>query len=416
MKQRIKVAAALVHDPAVLLLDEPFNGADPRQRLHMIELFRRLAAEGRTIIFSSHILEEVERLAERVLVVVGGRLAASGDFREIRRLMTDRPHTFTLRTSDDRRLAAALVAHESVLGVELGDGPPDRADVAARRVRARDADDRPLLRRHAARVAADRRVARGRLLLPGEPMIGIIAALTLRQLLGRGRTILLGLVALLPILLALVYRLGSEDTDQQEWVAQVLLDGLIVTILLPLLALVYGTAALGAEIEDGTAVYLLAKPVSRAQIILGKLLAAWAADGGDRARLGARGRRDRASAACRGTASCFGFAIALVAGSLVYSALFVMLSVVTSRALIAGLVYVFIWEGLINGLFAGTRLLSVRHYTLAVADIFVDLPRSVFDAKLGSVPAVGLMIAVGRRCRSGTRSAGCSGSRSARST
>ena len=71
-----------------------------------------------------------------------------------------------------------------------------------------------------------------------------------------------------------------------------------------------------------------------------------------------------------------------------------MLSVFTSRALIAGLVYVFIWEGLINGLFAGTRLLSVRHYTLAVADIFVDLPRSVFDAKLGSVPAVGLMIAV----------------------
>ena len=110
MKQRIKIAAALVHDPKVLLLDEPFNGADPRQRLQMMELFRRLAAEGRTLIFSSHILEEVERLAERVLVVVGGRLAASGDFREIRRLMTDRPHTFTLRTSGDRRLAAALVA------------------------------------------------------------------------------------------------------------------------------------------------------------------------------------------------------------------------------------------------------------------------------------------------------------------
>jgi ABC-2 type transport system ATP-binding protein len=121
MKQRIKVAAALVHDPAVLLLDEPFNGADPRQRLHMIELFRRLADEGRTLVFSSHILEEVERLAERVLVIVGGRLAASGDFREIRRLMTDRPHTFRLRTSNDRLLASALVANDSVLGVELGD-------------------------------------------------------------------------------------------------------------------------------------------------------------------------------------------------------------------------------------------------------------------------------------------------------
>ena len=120
MKQRIKVAAALVHDPSVLLLDEPFNGADPRQRLHMTELFRRLAGEGRTIVFSSHILEEVERLAERVLVIVSGRLAASGDFREIRRLMTDAPHTFVLRTSDNRRLAAALVGHESVVGVELG--------------------------------------------------------------------------------------------------------------------------------------------------------------------------------------------------------------------------------------------------------------------------------------------------------
>ena len=122
MKQRVKVAAALVHDPEILVLDEPFNGTDPRQRLHMTELFRRLGAEGRTILFSSHILEEVEHLAERVLVIVGGRLAASGDFREIRRLMTDRPHTFKLRTSADRRLAGALVAHESVLGVEIVDG------------------------------------------------------------------------------------------------------------------------------------------------------------------------------------------------------------------------------------------------------------------------------------------------------
>jgi len=121
MKQRIKVAAALVHDPRVLLLDEPFNGADPRQRLQMMDLFRRLAAEGRTLVFSSHILEEVERLAENVLVIVAGRLAASGDFREIRKLMTDRPHTFTLRTSDNRRLASALMSDQSVFGVELDD-------------------------------------------------------------------------------------------------------------------------------------------------------------------------------------------------------------------------------------------------------------------------------------------------------
>jgi ABC-2 type transport system ATP-binding protein len=121
MRQRIMLAAALVHDPPVLLLDEPFNGLDPRQRLHMTALLRELAAAGRAILFSSHILEEVERLADRVLVIHAGRLAASGDFREIRRLMTDRPHRFTIRSSDDRRLAAALIAGDAVMGAELGD-------------------------------------------------------------------------------------------------------------------------------------------------------------------------------------------------------------------------------------------------------------------------------------------------------
>jgi ABC-2 type transport system ATP-binding protein len=122
MRQRIKLAAALVHEPRILLLDEPFNGMDPRQRLHMIALLRSMAAAGRTILFSSHILEEVERLADSILVVYAGRLAASGDFRSIRRLMTDRPHTFTVRSSDDRRLAAALLLDPAVFGAELVDG------------------------------------------------------------------------------------------------------------------------------------------------------------------------------------------------------------------------------------------------------------------------------------------------------
>jgi ABC-2 type transport system ATP-binding protein len=122
MRQRAKVAASLVHDPPVLILDEPFNGMDPRQRLHMMDMLRAMAAEGRTILFSSHILEEVERLSDRVLVVVAGRLAASGDFRRIRRLMTDRPHSFTIRTSDDRRLARELMAVPEVQAVQLSDG------------------------------------------------------------------------------------------------------------------------------------------------------------------------------------------------------------------------------------------------------------------------------------------------------
>lgn len=121
MKQRIKVAAAIVHDPPVLLLDEPFNGMDPHQRLQMMDLLRGFAAEGRAILFSSHILEEVERIANEVLVVVAGRLAASGDFHRIRQLMTDRPHTFRLRTADNRKLAAALLGQPAIFGVDIED-------------------------------------------------------------------------------------------------------------------------------------------------------------------------------------------------------------------------------------------------------------------------------------------------------
>jgi len=119
MRQRIKVAAALVHDPEILLLDEPFNGMDPRQRIHMMDLLAKLGAEGRVILFSSHILEEVERLSGTIQVMVAGRLAASGDFRAIRRLMTSRPHVFNVRSSDDRRLAAVLVGRPYTNAVEF---------------------------------------------------------------------------------------------------------------------------------------------------------------------------------------------------------------------------------------------------------------------------------------------------------
>ncbi len=119
MRQRTRVAAAMVHDPQVLLLDEPFNGMDPRQRMHMMDLLHSLGDRGHTILFSSHILEEVEQVSGTVQVIVAGRLAASGDFREIRRLMTNRPHVFAVQSSDDRRLAVALMGQKSVSGVEI---------------------------------------------------------------------------------------------------------------------------------------------------------------------------------------------------------------------------------------------------------------------------------------------------------
>jgi len=119
MKQRVKMASALVHEPSVLLLDEPFNGMDPRQRMQLMALLREMGDEGRTVLFSSHILEEVEQLASHIEVIVAGRHAASGDFRKIRRLMTDRPHRYLVRSSDDRRLAAALIADDSTAGIQL---------------------------------------------------------------------------------------------------------------------------------------------------------------------------------------------------------------------------------------------------------------------------------------------------------
>ncbi|WP_171164838.1 ABC transporter ATP-binding protein [Streptomyces sp. I05A-00742] len=119
MRQRVKMASALVHDPTVLLLDEPFNGMDPRQRMQLMDLLRKMGSEGRSVLFSSHILEEVEQLAAHIEVVVAGRHAASGDFRKIRRLMTNRPHRYLVRSSDDRALAAALIADPSTSGIEV---------------------------------------------------------------------------------------------------------------------------------------------------------------------------------------------------------------------------------------------------------------------------------------------------------
>jgi len=147
MRQRAKVAGALVHDPQVLLLDEPFNGMDPRQRLHMMDVLRQIAADGKVVVISSHILEELNDLANNVLVMVSGRLAASGHFREIRRLMTDRPHTFLLRSSDDRRLATALLSDSSVFAVEL-----TAAGIVAR------TSDRGMLTRRLPRIARDQRI------------------------------------------------------------------------------------------------------------------------------------------------------------------------------------------------------------------------------------------------------------------
>ncbi|WP_380158229.1 ABC transporter ATP-binding protein [Kineococcus sp. R86509] len=110
MRQRVKLAQALVHDPQVLLLDEPLNGLDPAQRRADVDLLAALGAEGRTVLVSSHVLSEVERMAHRVLVVVNGRLVAEGEPAGIRELLVDRPRTVRLEGDRVLELAGMLLA------------------------------------------------------------------------------------------------------------------------------------------------------------------------------------------------------------------------------------------------------------------------------------------------------------------
>lgn len=132
MKQRVKIAQALVNGPAVVVADEPLNGLDPRQRRRLIEIFAALGHQGRCVIISSHVLDEVERFGSRVVVMAQGRLAAEGDFHAIRALMDDRPHRLRVRCDRPRELASCLVADGAVVGVELiGE---DRLEVQTRDV------------------------------------------------------------------------------------------------------------------------------------------------------------------------------------------------------------------------------------------------------------------------------------------
>jgi ABC-2 type transport system ATP-binding protein len=146
MRQRVKLAQALVHDPHVLVLDEPLTGLDPRQRLHMIDLVQRLGAASRCVVVSSHVLDEVERFGSRILVIAQGRLAAEGDFRAIRNLMDDRPRRFAVRVDPAAPVAADLLFHGLAVGAFLV--APDELVV--------DTIDAPRFRRAVAAVAQGR--------------------------------------------------------------------------------------------------------------------------------------------------------------------------------------------------------------------------------------------------------------------
>jgi ABC-2 type transport system permease protein len=199
----------------------------------------------------------------------------------------------------------------------------------------------------------------------GSGAVATIAAVTLRALLGRRRTVLMLLLAGAPVLLGLIVR--AEEARPKALVPA--LEGLIVTTVLPLVALVFGTAALGSELDDGTAVHILTKPIPRWAIVVPKLLVA---AGLTSAMLvpstvvagiliGGTGAHE--------LGITFAFAIAALIGSFVYVAIFVALSAATSRGLVIGLAYSLLWEGILSGALPGTQLLSVREYLRGIVSV-----------------------------------------------
>ena len=214
-----------------------------------------------------------------------------------------------------------------------------------------------------------------------------LLTLTARQLLRRKRSLFILLLALVPVLVAAVYRLGSDQTEPLPIeFATGMLDALVIAAVLPLTALVLGTGALGAEIEDGTAVYLLTKPVARWRIVLVKIAVA----AGATIALSVPPAVLASVIVLSGDEAALtpAFAAAAAAGALVYCALFVALSVLTSRALLFGLAYIFIWEGVLPSIFDATRWISVRQYMLGIADLISGAPRDVLAADLGGGPAL----------------------------
>jgi ABC-2 type transport system ATP-binding protein len=119
MRQRIKIAQAMVHDPDVLFLDEPLSGTDPVARRHLVDVVKELASRGKSIVVSSHVLHEVQGMTTNVVLLNRGRLVAVGDIRQIRDLIDNHPHRIAIVSREYRRLAAELLVHEDVVGVDV---------------------------------------------------------------------------------------------------------------------------------------------------------------------------------------------------------------------------------------------------------------------------------------------------------
>jgi ABC-2 type transport system ATP-binding protein len=122
MRQRVKLAQALVHDPELLILDEPLSGMDPIARRRTIRLIKEWAREGRSVLVSSHILHEIEAMTSSILLIHNGRILAEGDVHQIRELIDEHPHTVHVRAARPRDLAREFLTRDDVLSLRLEQG------------------------------------------------------------------------------------------------------------------------------------------------------------------------------------------------------------------------------------------------------------------------------------------------------
>ena len=282
MRQRVKLAQALAHDPELLLLDEPLNGTDPAQRRHIIELIQRARRGGPHGAGLLHVLHEVERMAPRVVVLVNGRLVAEGDTLGIRDLIADRPRTIRVDAGPATRgLAQQLIGENLIEGVRFDDGALIADTDRGRALQPPPAGAGARGGRDPAAGRAPRRRPRERLLLPHRarphegPVNGPIYRLTHAPAAARQAAVALSLVPLVPALLALAYAASGTATRQDAYSS--LVGQLLIPSAASFVALVLGASALGDERDDGTILYLASTPLPRLSIVVAKLLAAWTA-------------------------------------------------------------------------------------------------------------------------------------------
>ncbi|MDP9482629.1 MAG: ABC transporter permease subunit [Chloroflexota bacterium] len=223
-------------------------------------------------------------------------------------------------------------------------------------------------------------------------MIATIARLTFRALAGRRRSLLVTLLGGLPILLAL-FVLVSGRSSNLDAISATILDRLVISTLVPLVGLVFGTAALGSELDDGTAVYLLTKPIARWRIVAAKVVVAAGMAIAVTAPAGFAAAAILGSGAS-GLLAAIGYTAGAAVAAILYVAVFMALSLVTGRALAIGLVYILVWEGVLAGLFEGTRTFSIRQYALGVADAIAGGDGAASGERLAGQTAITLAVVV----------------------